>query len=363
MKLKKLISILLLITMLLPILSAVAEDDPKKAYAGTTIHVLLESHVTSESMVQLLSSFEEETGIKVEAEVIPYAELQTKAALSFSQADSYYDVIFNNYIFLNGFVENEYVAPLDGYINDPKLNMYVNTDDFIDGYLAASQANGTTYMLPVYGESIFFMYRKDIFDEYGIEVPKTLDELYEAAKTVYEKSNGSIYGIALRGSKSMLTVPYAVYLWSNGGRWFDETGKCVVDSPEGIEAVEMYVDIMNNYAPAGYANFGWPETRTAFDQGIAAMCIDATVNGAYNETSEESTVAGKVGYATVPLQVPEDKLYGYPCSLTAHGLYLNKLSENPEAAFLFMSWATAQISRKSRSKSPLIAVLHLKQYL
>jgi len=329
-----------------------ASVDPKRAYEGTTIHALLEGHATSDSMVALKEEFEKETGIRLDLEVIPYNELITKANLLFSQGDTYYDIIFNNYIFRSAYVENDYIYALDDFINNDKINMYVNVDDFIEGYLNAGKENGKIYFLPVYGESNFLMYRKDIFEQYNLSVPTTMDQVLQTAKDIYEKSNGEIYGITMRGEKSMLTTPYATYLWSCGGRWFDETGKCVLDTPEAIKACEMFVEVMK-YAPPGYANYGWQENRLAFNQGHAAMTMDATVNGAYNETSDESTVAGKVGYAVIPIQAEESKLYGYPHSLYAHGLYLSKFSKNPEAAFMFMSWATnADFQYKSLQISP-----------
>jgi ABC-type glycerol-3-phosphate transport system substrate-binding protein len=168
-----------------------------------------------------------------------------------------------------------------------------------------------------------------------------MDELMEAAKQITEKSNGEIYGITLRGQQGIHAVYiWATFLWGFGGRWLDENGRADLYTPEAIAGTQFYADILNKYGPPGYANFGWMENRVAFTSGKAAISIDATVNGAFNEDPNESSVVGKVGYAPVP-QAAGVKLQGGQHSLAVHHLYLSKYSKNKEAAFLFMSWATS----------------------
>ena len=194
---------------------------------------------------------------------------------------------------------------------------------------------------PCTGRAPFFYYRKDIFEKYGIDVPKTTDEMMAAAKKISEESNGEIYGITLRGMQGIHAVyVWCSFLWGFGGSWLDEEGRLAIDTPEAIAGTEFYAEILNKYGPPGFANFGWTENRVAFTQGKAAMSIDATVNGAYNEDPKESTVVGKVGYAATPV-APGVKLQGGANSLAAHHLYLCAYSKQKEAAFLFMTWATS----------------------
>jgi ABC-type glycerol-3-phosphate transport system substrate-binding protein len=250
----------------------------------------------------------------------------------------------NDRLFIQGYVVNDYITPLDEFIANDELNQYWDETDFVPTYLKAVQYNGKTYGFPVYGESTFLMYRKDLFQEYGIKVPTTMDELAAAARTIKEKSNGSVAGITLRGQQGIHAVyTWGAFLWGYGGRYFDESGRLVVDSPEAIRGTQMYVDLLNKYGPVGYANFGWQENRLLFQQGKAGMTIDATVNGAYCEDPKESDIVGKVGYAPVPTEVTNG--YGGTASLAVHGFYINNAisQKQKEAAFLFGSWATSAV--------------------
>ncbi|WP_256371994.1 extracellular solute-binding protein [Ensifer sp. NM-2] len=185
------------------------------------------------------------------------------------------------------------------------------------------------------------MYRKDLFQQYGIDVPKTFDEIEAAARTVKEKSNGEIVGITMRGQQGIQGVYiWASYLWGMGGSFLTDDGKSALDTPEATNALGKFAHVLREYGPVGVANMGWEENRLLFQQGKAAMTLDATVNGAFNEDPSVSTVAGKVGYAPVPVQTDNPK--GGSSSLSVFGLNIASASQQQEAAWLFVSWATSK---------------------
>ncbi|WP_220471205.1 ABC transporter substrate-binding protein [Cohnella cholangitidis] len=321
-------------------------------YKGKEISVLLEGHSTSNAIQKILPEFEQKTGIKVNLEIVPYSDLTSKALINFSSRSGRYDIVMDDIVHGYGYVNAGYVEPLDAFAANASINADYDEADFVPQYLNAMKIDKVMYGLPVYGESTFLMYRKDLFEEYGIKVPTTFDELMTAAKTVSEKSNGDIAGITLRGEQGIQNVyVWATFLWGFGGQWLNEQGLTDLGSPEAAKALDFYQEILNKYGPTGVANFGWQENRLLFQQGKAAMTIDATVNGAFNEDPKESSIVGKVGYAPVPTQSDNPK--GGASSLTVHGMYLSKESKNKEAAWLFMTWATAKEQQiKSMSIEP-----------
>ncbi|RLQ85295.1 ABC transporter substrate-binding protein [Notoacmeibacter ruber] len=315
--------------------AAVAQDKP---YEGTTITVLLEGHPSTEAIIEMLPQFEEETGIKVEPETVPYSDLTSRALLEFSTGSGRYDVVMDDWVKAIGYANAGFIAPLDEFMASE--TRFFDRSDFVPAYLDTMSYEGAQYGVPVYGESTFLMYRKDLFEEYGIAVPKTFEELREAAKTIQEGTDGEVAGITMRGEQGIQNVyVWSGFLWGFGGQWFDEDGQSAIDSPEAVESLEFFGDLLKDYGPTGVANFGWQENRLQFQQGKAAMTIDATVNGAFAEDPSESDIVGKVGYAPVP--VSTDDLKGGSSSLAIHGFYLNENSDAKEASWLFMSWATA----------------------
>lgn len=330
-----------------------------KPYHGQQINVLLEGHPTSNAIQKMLPEFEEQTGIKVNLEIVPYSDLTSKALMNFSSRSGRYDVIMDDMVHGIGYVNAGYVEPLNEFMNNEALSSYFDGQDFVPKYLEVMKVDGQAYGLPVYGESNFLMYRKDLFEKYNLQVPKTYDELMNAAKTIHEQTNGEIAGITLRGEQGIQNVyVWSTFLWGFGGQWLDGQGKSDIASPEAVKALEFYSDLLTQYGPTGVANFGWQENRLLFQQGKAAMTIDATVNGAFNEDPKESSIVGNVGYAPVPTQTDNPK--GGASTLTVHGIYLSKDSKNKEAAWLFMSWATSKEQQvKSMSIDPNAGVTSL----
>jgi ABC-type glycerol-3-phosphate transport system substrate-binding protein len=310
-----------------------------KADKGQTINVLAEDIGYTDNWKKLLPTFEKETGITVKIQTVPYASQSSKILLNFSQKSSAYDVVQNDNTFGPGYYKAGYIANLAPYEKaGSKLNTFAS---FYQPYLAPSQTNGATFGLPVYGETTWLMYRKDLFAQDGISgPPKTMDELEADAKIISEK-NG-IAGITLRGAPGIQSVyPWSGFLRAFGGDYYTN-GKLDVHSPAAVKATTFWADLLKNYGPAGVANFGWQENRIAFTDGKAGMTIDAIANGPFNEDASASKIAGKVGYASIPYAISNPPTSGNTNnSLDVHDLFLSSYSKHKDAAYKFMAWATS----------------------
>lgn len=307
--------------------------------SGVTINVLAEDISYTNNWKEMLPEFEEQTGIKVNIETVPYSDQAAKILLNFSQKSSDYDVVFTDNTYGTGYFESGYINDLSEYDSD-----FVALDEFYQPYLAPMQKDDATFGLPVYGESTWLMYRTDLFEEYGIEgPPATMADLKAAAKAITEGSDGEVAGITLRGAPGIQSVyPWAGFLRAFGGDFYDGD-TLAVDSPEAVEATQFWADLLKNYGPSGVGNFDWEQNRIAFTQGNAAMTIDATANGPFNEDTEASVIAGKVAYAPIPYAISNPPSSGNTNnSLNVHALYLSSFSEKKDAAYQFMTWATSE---------------------
>jgi len=333
---------------------ATAQDKP---FNGVQLSVLMEGHPTTDAIKKMLPEFKTLTGIDVALEVVPEQDISAKILLELSSKSGRYDIVQNNIIYIPGFVKNGYIVPLDE--NLAKHTDQFDKADFVPGYFKTNVLDGKIYGLPVYGESTFVMYRKDLFAQYGLSEPKTFDDIENAAKTISDKTNKQIAGITMRGQQGIQGVyVWAAYLWGYGGSFLDKAGKSALASPEGIAALEAFTNVLKDYGPVGVANFGWEENRLLFQQGKAAITLDATVNGAYNEDPAASSIVGKVGYVPVPMKSTSPK--GGSSSLAVHSLYVTTDSQHQEAATLFAAWATAkQQQLKSMESDPNSGVTSL----
>ncbi|WP_158253970.1 sugar ABC transporter substrate-binding protein [Cryobacterium sp. Y50] len=335
-------------TALAATLAACSSGDSTTA-GGGTVTFFAEDISYTDNIKAMLPEFEKETGIDVKVETVPYSNQAAKILLNFSQKSDAYDVVFTDNTYGSGYYESGFVEDLSQY--EDSASDFNSFDQFYEPYIAPMTTDdGATFGLPMYGESTWLMYRTDLFEQYGIDgPPTTMDELMANAKTIEEQSNGEIAGITLRGAPGIQSVyPWSGFLRAFGGDYYDKDGNIAVNAPEAVEAAAFWADLLNDYGPAGVGNFGWEQNRIAFTQGTAAMTIDATANGPYNEDASASTIAGKVGYAAIPYAISDPPTSGNTDnSLNVHALYLSKFSKNKEAAYKFMAWATSEAVQKN----------------
>lgn len=81
------------------------------------------------------------------------------------------------------------------------------------------------------------------------------------------------------------------YVWNNGGNFLTDDGKeCIIDSPEAMEAIQLYYDLTNTYkvTPPSAVSYSWGEAQDAFLTGMASQIVlgSAAVYNFVNGTAD-----------------------------------------------------------------------------
>ena len=230
---------------------------------------------------------------------------------------------------------NDWLTDLTRYARD---DTEYDVDDLMPAVRKGLSADGKLYAVPFYGESSFLMYRKDLFQEAGLEMPErpTWTEVAEFARKLNTPDRA---GICLRGLPGWgeQLAPLNTVINTFGGRWYDEDWNAQLTAPATAKAVSFYLDLIEEAGEPGAPNAGFSECLTAYTQGQAAMWYDATVAAGSLEDPEVSNVVGKNGYAPAP--VMETDWSGW---LWAWSLAIPKTAKDPDAAWEFLSWATSK---------------------
>ena len=216
-----------------------------------------------------------------------------------------------------------------------------DADDLLPAIRGGLTVDGTLYAAPFYGESSMVMYRTDLMEAAGMEMPEapTWDFIKEAAAAMTDEEN-EVYGICLRGKAGWGENMAFLTAMSNsfGARWFDEDWAPQFDSEAWANTVDFYLDLLTNYGPPGAANNGFNENLALFQQGKCGMWIDATVAASFVTNPDDSTVADSVGFALAP----DNGLGKRGNWLWAWSLAIPAGTDAPEAAKEFVAWATSK---------------------
>ena len=229
----------------------------------------------------------------------------------------------------------EWLVPLEGLPED------YDVDDILTPIRDGLSVDGTLYAAPFYGESSMVMYRTDLMEEAGMEMPEepTWEFIAEAARAMTDKAN-EVYGICLRGKPGWGENAAFITATANsfGARWFDMDWKPQFDSAEWAETLNFYVDLLNDAGPPGASSNGFNENLALFQTGKCGMWIDATVAASFVTNPDDSEVADSVGFALAP-----DNGLGKRANwLWAWSLAIPAGTDVEESAKKFVAWATSK---------------------
>lgn len=190
-----------------------------------------------------------------------------------------------------------FLEPLDAYFEDHP-SKYFDPNDVFSKYLDANRMppGGPLYALPYYSFGAGIMYRKDLFDKYGLTPPKTTDELMDVLaklKAGFEKDGmKDMYAITMRGApgeEPTLDLAGFVYAYAGYPAWFEggvitaeeikkNKAKPIFTSNDFKAGFKAFVDISKEYGPPGISTHTWVDMMNTYAAGKAAILMPSAIN-------------------------------------------------------------------------------------
>ena len=189
-------------------------------------------------------------------------------------------------------------------------------------------------------------YRKDLFDAAGLRPPETWEEQLGAAVVLNDPPR--VHGIGLPGAREYETDDnFFFYFWSAGGRFFDNEGKCALNSDAGVKALTFYCDLVNKYHVTQPEVTTWnrKQTRRLFEAGKLAMFA----TGPWGVEQFRKNAPG-IEFGVVPLPVDKQPVTQI---ITDH-MVLSRYSKCKELASRFLHFAYSDDRRLAFAKLGLL---------
>ena len=127
-------------------------------------------------------------------------------------------------------------------------------------FLEQSVVDGTVWAVPDLASARALYYNVDIFNEVGVDVPTTWDELTDVCKKIADHYKGDVYPWGIDMTTDEGQAAFAYYTWNNGGGFVDADGNWTLNSDKNVEAIQYAIDLVK----AGYTNTD-PATQTRYD--------------------------------------------------------------------------------------------------
>jgi len=303
-----------------------------------------------------LRAFEDANDITINIEFADEDVARQKVLLDLVNGTGNYDLVM---LGSDGAVQTFSYA---GYL-EPLDNLLATATDYFDPeavypqFLEANRVNGQLWALPYYSFGAGVIYRKDIFEKYGIdEFPATTAELATVLETIKAglEADGEtdIYPLTMRGApgeEPSLDLNGFVYAYAGYPAWFEggattpeqirETNAKPIFTGDFKEGFETFVNWSRDYGPDGIATHTWVDMMNIYGAGQAVVLMPSAINGfAALGGTENEAVANHTGFAPSPIG-PSGKPVQ---SFWTFSVGVSAFSDNKEEAFKTLAFLTGE---------------------
>ncbi len=231
------------------------------------------------------------------------------------------------------------LVPLNDLIDE------IGRDKFNESALDECTLDGNNYAVPLYSHAMVMWIRKDLLKENNLEVPKTWDELYEAAKTL---TKDGVYGLSFPcGSNDFQATNFLnFYVRSGGGSLLTDDLKANLTSDLAIDGINYWLKVYNDCSPKDSINYDVLDQATLYYQGKTAFDFNSGFQIGGVETNSPDLLEDIDCYPIPTIDGSEQK----GITTTNQPMVIWKNSEHPEICAAFI--------KKLYEKDTYIEFLH-----
>lgn len=333
---KKLVALILCAAMCLSFAACGGEEAPASTPAGSSgteetsvsgeIEILLHKVEINEIMNTLIEEFNKEYP---DVKVVLNAPGDTGTVLQArAVANDMPDIVTFPYN------PGDLAYARDGFYMDLTNEAFMQ-ENVTPAALESNKIDGVNYFLPYISNAYGVYYNVDIFEENGIEIPTTMDELYAACEklqaagvTPIAFSDQELWTLGHLGDRLMGLI------FDDDGTLFQQiaAGEATATEHEGMRTVaEVYLKL-HEYGQPDSLGVGYEQAISAFANGEAAMMLQGTWLLSLVKSANPDM---NVDVFPLPGMTAEETRVGINMDL---GLAISETSENKEAALAFLAW-------------------------
>ena len=274
---------------------------------------------------KLIKDFEAANpSIKVTVVDTQYPDMAGKLNAAAAAGENY-DVFGTEGSWLSGLNKLGYVENLGPWLaKDPALASSLTS-------VTPLRLNGKTLAFALYLIPYQFAYNVDTFEEGHIKPPTNWNEFVQVERHLRNKAAGK-YGMSMPLSEGgfILTRYFGFRLAQEGGRLFDDTGKVVFNSPQGVATLKWWKDFysMGLVVPGSLG-----ENQTQMLEFLASGQVATIIDGPFI-WSKAKQIDPKIRLAYAPAWRAKTGGYFWGTS----GVAMSAKSPNKEAAWRFIQY-------------------------
>jgi multiple sugar transport system substrate-binding protein len=214
---------------------------------------------------EIVDGFTEATGIEADLEPIEEDQLPSLIQSS-AAADELPDVVNLPLAFAQQYASEQILDPSRA----AEVIEALGADTFPEEALGLVDFEGEPAAVPTDGWGQLLFYRTDLFEAAGLEPPESFESIQAAAEALDSDGVAGITAATIPGDQ-FTQQSFEHFALANNCQLVDDEGTVTLDSPECVEALRFYTDLIRNYSVPGAQDV--ESTRATYFAGQAAMVV------------------------------------------------------------------------------------------
>jgi multiple sugar transport system substrate-binding protein len=213
----------------------------------------------------MAEAFKAKTGVTVEVIPVTETDLGTRATAAFAAGDLP-DVIYLTLQYVQPWAE---AGILDWDAASEVIDK-LGADTFVPAPLEMAAFEDGYAAVPVDGWTQMILYRKDLFDEKGLEPPNTYERIRAAIQALHHPPEMYGFVAATKVDENFMSQVLEHVFLANGVSPVTAEGKARLEPGPTIETLEFYKALVEASPPG---DLFWQQSRELYFAGKAAMII------------------------------------------------------------------------------------------
>ncbi len=324
---------------------ALAQDSFMDVGQQQPITILINASPWYNGFENVVELYQEQTGNVVNLEVTPFDGMLEKARSAVrSGGTSPLDLLNINSTWTVEFYKGGFLSPLNEIDPDFKVPPEVfSLDDAGCWDEAKEYRTCETGKLMGYapnGNIQLFYYRSDAYEEKGLKVPTTFDEVLANCKALHNPPDA--YGYLQRGEKGdPIYYDWMAYMLAYGAKVEadPENGDYAVtiNSPEAKQALDKYIEIGRTCGPENHGTLGQGDLIQLMQTGKGLQAHAVVAAFPNFDNPQKSAVVGKINAAMLPRATPEGEP-GVAIGSWVFAIPKNASEAGKKGAIAFSKW-------------------------
>jgi len=333
----------------------------KRLRGGIALRFLLHNDNYFASMRDIWSDFRTNLASRRDFELVgPLPNLYDRLVANAGAPQSNFDVVTLNFPWIGEFASRALIRPLDDLIDAGMID----PSDFHPNVWRGGRWRGHQYGIPIYITAEALAVRRDLFDEAGIELPTTFEEVLRAGKALHTPTRER-FGIVWNAARGMPIASAFIFCVGCCGASIlslprragdfsfddlpDEAMRPHIADNNAASAALGYMHRLLDISPPGILEHDWNRSLNCFLDGHASMIYVWSMRAARFEIDIHSVVKRRVEYMAQPAG-PGGRsispLGGFLLAIPA-----NLSDERAADAFQAIAWMASPAAMKAHAKN------------